>query len=198
MDRRWNDYDGNHGTKVKQMSFTIESDEQERFLVRLVNEPGFVHALEMAPARRESILDRGNWIVLAFAVWSKSDLQSIARAIEFAKSLNGRLNLGLRPFEFAEEFVPWCELDVDNSSFRQISSEERNSQIVINIVVATGKTPIWLCLRNGVILGEHRGLLDDDGLQRFTNNCFSRVPCGQKSQPVGKTAEGKELEGEIS
>lgn len=155
------------------MPYTIEPNKLEQFVIRLVDEPPFVHALEMAPANREPMLSSGDWIVLAFAVWSRDDLQSVPLAIEFAKSLGGTINLGLRPFEFAEEFPAWCDFEIENSSFREIDAEQIDDELHVNITGNAGATPVWFCLRGGTTLGQHQGVLDADELQRFTRKCFA-------------------------
>ncbi|WP_397570894.1 hypothetical protein [Schlesneria sp. T3-172] len=155
------------------MPHTVEPNEKEQFVVRLLDEPPFIHSLMMSPAGREAMLDSGDWLVLAFAVWSINDQPSITHAIEFAKSLDGRLNLGLRPFESAEEFGPWCDVHVEDSSFSDVSAE-RTTENGLHVCIKgkTGSTPIWICFRDGVAAGEHHGLLDKQGLQEFTTRSF--------------------------
>ncbi len=155
------------------MPFTIESNQQEQFYVRLENEPAFVHSLLMAPPSREPMLDEGDWLVLTFAVWSVSDQPSISVAIEFAKSLRGQLNVGLRPFESSDEFCSWSDVDIENASLSDLQTEPTtNGGFRILITGNADATPIWLCFRNGANVGEHHGLLDLHGLHKFTNACF--------------------------
>jgi hypothetical protein len=165
--------DRNHCSEVENMPFTIDSNQQEQFFIKLENEPDFVHSLSMAPPSREPMLDEGDWLVLAFAVWSVSDVSSVSVAIEFAKSLRGQLNVGLRPFESADEFRSWCEVKIANSSLSDVQTEGTTTGgFHIRITGNFGSSPIWLCFRNSVTVGEHHGVLDVRGLRNFTNDSF--------------------------
>ena len=80
----------------------------ERFKISLEGEPANCHALEMAPAKREAILDRGLWLILVFPVWSDPDRKAIEAALDLAKTQGEKLQIGVRPFDKKEELASWC------------------------------------------------------------------------------------------
>ncbi len=88
----------------------------------------------MAPSSRERELNCGNWIVLAFAVWSGPDIAAIDTALVAAKRFNGKIQLGIRPFDQYTEMKTWCP-------------EARVSY----------QSPIWLLFQEGQLVAEFHG-----------------------------------------
>lgn len=158
------------------MPFTIQSNDEGRFVVHIIDEPEFIRGLWMAPTHREPFLNSGDWLVLAFAIWNIHDRPEIATAIEVVKSMENRLRLGIRPFEVAEEFRSWCDHNVANSDLVQIQKEHSKLGCHISITGVKGQTPIWISLRNGVIVGAHHGQLGRRELQGFIESCFIEKP----------------------
>ena len=50
---------------ILMINYIIETNEKEQFIIRLVEEPYYIHSLDMAPVRREPALSQGNWLILA-------------------------------------------------------------------------------------------------------------------------------------
>jgi hypothetical protein len=54
---------------------------------------------------------------MAFAAWSRPDIAAVQTALDAAKHFGGAINLGLRPFDSAEEHGRWCpQLDGSEDS----------------------------------------------------------------------------------
>jgi hypothetical protein len=141
------------------MPFSIDSDESGRFVVQVVSEPEFIHGLWMSPAKREPFLNVGDWVVLAFAIWNSHDRPAIASAIDAVKEMDGRVRLGIRPFEVAEEFSTWSNAAPDDADFVNVRQNDNGTNLSISITPVAGSTPLWLVFRNGGIVHSHSGLL---------------------------------------
>lgn len=150
------------------MPYVIDSNKNGQFFVRMDAEPDFIHGLTMAPAEREEILNEGDWIVLSFAVWNSHDRPAIDTAIEVVKSMNGRVRLGIRPFEIADEFSSWCPYQPPNAEL-VIQEKEDAEQVNIAITAASGTSPIWLFIRDGVIVQSHLGHLAVEQLKALSD-----------------------------
>jgi hypothetical protein len=116
----------------------------------LDDEPVNCKALEATPHEREPELNKGLWLVMAFAAWSVPDINAIQTAIDVVKSFDRGLKLGLRPFDSAEEHGAWCPgLENDENS------------------------PLWVALRNGqVCLKTHGFLTVDDLVKEIEAACL--------------------------
>ncbi|CAH1087682.1 hypothetical protein NTG1052_630016 [Candidatus Nitrotoga sp. 1052] len=90
------------------MSYKVTCDQEDCPRITLTDESPYSHALAAAPSMREPELNTGNRLVMAFAVWSIPDNLAIQTALDVAKCFGGKLNLGLRPFDDAEELGAWC------------------------------------------------------------------------------------------
>ncbi|MDP1681562.1 MAG: hypothetical protein Q8L39_07275 [Burkholderiales bacterium] len=90
------------------MSYKVTRDQVGCPRITLTGESAYSHALDAAPSAREPELNTGNWLVMAFAVWSIPDILAIQTALDVAKRFSGKLNLGLRPFDYPEELGAWC------------------------------------------------------------------------------------------
>lgn len=122
------------------MSFRVTRGVDRRPVLLLENEAPYIKALDATPPAREPELDHGVWLILAFAAWSIPDIAAIETALEAAKHFNGRVNLGLRPFDDFEEFANW------------------------NPGTAPTSSPYWILLRDGDKCWEHQGLATVDVL----------------------------------
>ena len=83
------------------MPFTTDN-----LILRIEDEPHYIHALVMNPAQLEPELQVGKWLLLHSAVWSGPDMVAINPAIQFAKAYNGLFNLGIR---LTEGVIPFFE-----------------------------------------------------------------------------------------
>lgn len=66
--------------------------------------------LPQAPIQLEPQLTTGNWLVLAWAIWSESDqgvVQELVRALQ-TLHWSRSLQFALRPFDVKTEFRTWC------------------------------------------------------------------------------------------
>ncbi len=118
------------------MSYKVSRDKNGCPRIVLTGEPPYFHALVAAPSGREPELNTGNWLVMAFAVWSIPDNLAIQTALEAAKRFGGKFNLGLRPFDDFKEFGAWCPHLEDD-----------------------GRSPKWVLIRDGKVCMEHSGIL---------------------------------------
>jgi hypothetical protein len=123
------------------MSFELQRDELEKFCITLKDEPPYCRGLVSAPRAREPELDQGTWLVLCFAGWSGPDVAAVQVALDAAKRMGGRLNLGVRPYDYREEHAAWCTEIKD----------QRGS-------------PIWVLLHNGDVLWWRTGELTVEDL----------------------------------
>jgi hypothetical protein len=58
--------------------------------IEFENAPSNVHSLIQSPTDREKELSHGNWLVLAFAVWSETDVRAVLSAARFAATSGKR------------------------------------------------------------------------------------------------------------
>ncbi|CAH1388057.1 hypothetical protein [Candidatus Nitrotoga sp. M5] len=123
------------------MTFKVTRDQDGYPSITLTDEPPYSHALGVAPSAREPELNKGNWLVMAFAVWSTPDNLAIQTALDVAKRFGGKLNLGLRPFDDSEEFSAWCP-DIEDDE----------------------QSPLWVLLRDGEVCMKRSGILTVDEL----------------------------------
>ncbi|BBJ23430.1 hypothetical protein [Candidatus Nitrotoga sp. AM1P] len=123
------------------MSYKVTRDQEGCPSITLTDEPSYAHALDAAPSARELELNTGNWLVMAFAVWSIPDNLAIQTALDVAKRFSGKLNLGLRPFDDMEEVGTWCP-DLEYG----------------------GQSPLWVLLRDGEVCLKRSGILAVDEL----------------------------------
>ena len=123
------------------MSYKVTRDQEGCPSITLTDEPPYAHALAAAPSVRESEINTGNWLVMAFAVWSTPDNLAIQTALDVAKRFGGKLNLGLRPFDDAEELGTWCP-DIEDD----------------------GQSPLWVLLHDGEVCMKRSGILAVDEL----------------------------------
>lgn len=123
------------------MSYKVIRDQDGYPSITLSDESPYSHALRAAPSAREPELNKGNWLVMTFAVWSTPDNLAIQTALDVAKRFGGKFNLGLRPFDDAEEFGAWCP-DIEED----------------------GQSPLWVLLRDGEVCMKRSGILTVDEL----------------------------------
>src|SRR4051812_3786304 len=110
------------------MSYRVTRDESAKPRIVLKDEPPFCRALQAAPISREPELDTDTWLVMCFAAWSVPDIQAIQTALDVARHFNGRLKLGVRPFDTQEEHAAWCPTIEDETG-----------------------SPVWVLLRDGMV-----------------------------------------------
>jgi hypothetical protein len=126
------------------MSATLIKDPGGNYRVVLSQEPTYCHGLQAAPARIESALKEGLWLIVLIAVWSSPDLEAMQVALSVVKAMNGRVQLGLRPFDAHQEVLHWCP-----------NVKERYA------------SPIWLLLRDGALLDEMAGLRNEERILQW-------------------------------
>jgi hypothetical protein len=89
------------------MSWELKYIEGKKWDLVFSDEPTYVHALKTAPDSMEPELEAGTWLVVAFPVWSGPVRDSVRAAIDSAKHLSGRIQLGVRPYYFDNEILKW-------------------------------------------------------------------------------------------
>jgi hypothetical protein len=103
----------------------------------------------MAPSSREPELNCGNWLILALAVWSDSDIMSIDTALAAVKRFNGAIQLGVRPFDQYTEMKAWCPE-----------------------ALMSYQSPIWLLFQEGQLVAECHGPRSQDPLIEIIQSQF--------------------------
>ncbi|MGH2886147.1 MAG: hypothetical protein ACRDPA_26200 [Solirubrobacteraceae bacterium] len=109
--------------------------------VSLTDEPPFCHALAARPFAREAELDRGLWLVIVVAAWSAPDVEAVRTAIDAVARFQGRVQLGVRPYDDPDEVETWCP-------------ELRDA----------GGSPMWAILDDGVVVAVDGGIRSADQL----------------------------------
>ena len=102
--------------------------------IALHGEPPYCKAL--APSAGFSAITADPWLVLAFAAWSKPDVDAVQTALDTAKHFGGDINLGLLPLD----------------NLQQLGSFHPGIGLA-----ETG--PAWILLRENEVHLERRGLL---------------------------------------
>jgi hypothetical protein len=123
------------------MSYQVMRGPDGRPSILLNEEPPYCVALEAAPTMRESELNNGLWLVMAFAAWSLPDIDAVHTALDAVKHFGGIIKLGLRPFDNPEEHATWLSGLDDN-----------------------GISPLWLLLSDGDLRMMRQGTLTLDDL----------------------------------
>lgn len=124
------------------MPYQVIRDQNGAPHLILSGEPAYCHALAANVTAPEPEIGAGQWLLMAFAVWSAPDVAAVQVALELAHSLGGKINLGLRPYDDPEELRGWCP---------GITPE------------ANG--PFWLLLRDGAVCQYRTGIFTADELR---------------------------------
>ncbi len=125
------------------MTYHIETNMNNDYVIVFKDEPSFCYSLSMKQKHGEEIINTGLWLILLFAVWSMPERNAIQTALDAVKTFNGRVNLGVRPFDNHNEFKYWCD-----------EIEEKYG------------SPIWLFFKEGVKLGELIGIRSENEIKQ--------------------------------
>ena len=132
------------------MSFAIQSIDGGKYAIVFSDEPGYVHALKMAPELIEPELRVGLWLVMAVAVWNGPAIRNIEAAVACTKDHAGAFELGVRPFDDYEEFDKWWpSAEAPARSEPVIELFECGSKKTLRISADIAHFPNWLVLRDG-------------------------------------------------
>lgn len=124
------------------MPYRVIRDQDGAPQLILSGEPAYCHALAANATAPEPEIGAGQWLLLAFAVWSGPDVAAVQAALELARSLGGRLHLGLRPYDDPEEMRGWCPG-----------------------LTLEGNGPFWILLCDGAVRRYRTGLFTADELK---------------------------------
>ena len=124
------------------MSYRVVRDRAGTPELILSGEPAYCHALPAKGTALPPGTKAGRWLLMAFAVWSVPDVAAVQVALDLARSLGGRLNLGLRPYDDPDELRGWCPG-----------------------VTLEGNGPFWILLRDGRVAGWCTGMRSADELR---------------------------------
>lgn len=153
------------------MPFTFASDGTGRSQVLLKDEPAYIVPLQIAPSSLEDQLKQGNWLVVTMSVWSVDDIRAGRRAVELAKRQSGRFNLGLRPFDYPAEFIPWLPgvalEDVQEQSQAFVIDQANRRHVLI--YGNPTASPVWVILREGKTETVAFGCLTDQEIQKLVS-----------------------------
>lgn len=129
------------------MSYRIQIMPSGLYELLLENEPVYCKTLVMSPLKKEPGLEQDLWLILMFAIWSIPDRACIDLALSVIKEFNGKVLLGIRPFDNHTELNTWCP-----------EVQEKYG------------SPIWLVLNNGKLLKERVGLCNKEGLRELVQS----------------------------
>jgi hypothetical protein len=150
------------------MSFSYRKSEDGRWTVILTDEPDFVHALNAAPESIEPELIRGFWLIVAFPVWSGPARASVRAAITCAKEQAGKFRLGLRPYEFENEFENWwpgSPMPQAASTQIEILGDEQFREVRIS--TDHKMIPRWVVLRDGQVVHSGAGPMSSEEVSQL-------------------------------
>jgi hypothetical protein len=124
------------------MSYQVIRDQNGAPNLILSGEPAYCHALAANVTASEPEICAGQWLLMAFAVWSAPDVAAVQVALDLARSLGGKLNLGLRPYDDLDELRGW-----------------------IPGLTLEGNGPFWILLRDGAVCEYRTGIFTVDELR---------------------------------
>jgi hypothetical protein len=124
------------------MSYQVIRDHNGAPNLILSGEPAYCHVLGANLTASEPDISIGNWLLMAFAVWSVPDVEAVQVALELAHSMGGKLNLGLRPYDDPDEIHGW-----------------------VSAVTPESNGPFWILLRDGVVCYYRTGIFTVDELR---------------------------------
>lgn len=140
------------------MDFEIQPTEGNAWKLVLFGAPGNVHALTCAPEAMEPELSSGTWLVVVFPVWSGPVRRSVRAACSYAEGIDGKLQLGVRPFENYEEIVKWWPTSESPPRGAMLCHVNDASPLrEVHIATDSSSYPMWLVLRDGAVLYEGAG-----------------------------------------
>jgi hypothetical protein len=138
------------------MSMALRTTASNKSELVITDEPSYIQPLEMAPESREPELDCGTWLVVAFPVWSSPVRQSVYAAVACAKDHGGKFQLGIRPFDSYEEFKKWWPARESPTAAKVlVAVHDEGARREIHISTDPSSNPIWLVLKDGLVL--HQG-----------------------------------------
>gem|GEM_PF-3428844 len=125
------------------MTYGIRQTTDHHFQIEMEGEAPNCHTLSMSPLYRELEINSGIWVAAAFALWSGPDCTCIPTILNVAREFVGSVEFGVRMFVDFNEFDLWCPELVDQAS-----------------------TPVWLFYREGMLVHQYGGLLNENSLQK--------------------------------
>ena len=135
------------------MSYQVIRDQNDVPKLILSGEPAYCHVLAANATTPEPDIRAGQWLLMAFAVWSVPDVAAVQAALDLARSLDGELNLGLRPYDDTDELRGWCPG-----------------------VTLDGNGPFWILLRDGAVCRYKAGIFTADELREAVLQRTDRGP----------------------
>lgn len=140
------------------MSFKVQTIEGDKWELVFSDEPGYVHALKMAPEAMEPEVKSGVWLVVAFPVWSAPVRHSVLAAVACAKDHDGEFQLGVRPFDSHEEIYKWWPVREKPSAGEVLLAvRDEGPRREIHISTDPSSSPMWLVLRDGQVIYQGAG-----------------------------------------
>jgi hypothetical protein len=151
------------------MPLKIVADELGRSTICLDSEPDWIIPLKIAPEHIEEYLLKGKWLILSLSVWNIHDWVTVGNAIFQAKRFNGRIKLGLRPFDYFEEHETWVPnfknyLHPDSGKLLISSSADQSS---ISIRPVPNLSPILITMIEGELAKFKQGQLNNLEMSRY-------------------------------
>jgi hypothetical protein len=137
------------------MSFEVRPIKGDKWELVLTDEPGYIHALKMAPDSMEPELKSGVWLIVVFPVWSGPVRHSVRAAVASAKAHGGKFQLGVRPSDYHEELYKWWPGGEAPAGGDNLLMAQDESRRAVHISTDPSSSPVWLVLRDGQ--GVHQG-----------------------------------------
>jgi hypothetical protein len=154
---------------VNAVDYTITSPDDQRFRIDFRRAETSVVGLCSAPNELEAPLRSGKWLVLAFAVWDIKDRPSISLACRIASEAKG-YQVAVRPFESGAEFANWA------SGYHSDAGNLLIAATGSTVTITTNKNdhPVWLALRDGVVLGDATGACECGEVLQLVKRLFAQ------------------------
>lgn len=148
------------------MGFAFLADDSGRSKIIVKDEGEHIMPLPIAPACFDDCLKAGKWLVVNMSVWNAVDRGEGARALKLLRHGRGEVRLGLRPFDYPEEFAPWLPA-LRTTDFGQVecTTALQNDQVHVTIKSAANSSPIWVAISDGNIVAVRMGQLADEEIE---------------------------------
>ncbi len=111
--------------------------------------------LQIAPLSIEPILLAGNWLCVSMSVWNSDNVRAGYQAVRQSKLHNGKIRLGLRPFDYPEENYTWIPNSITDQPDTAIDvrSKEQNGSLQVTIKDNSNTSPVWVGISAGKFVG---------------------------------------------
>lgn len=150
------------------MSFMVHPINGDKWGLVFSDEPDYIHALQMAPETMEPELGSGLWLIVAFPLWSGPVRDSVRAAVACAKKCGGKIHLGVRPFDYHDEFIRWWPGDeIPAGDETTVTVQDTPGGREVHITADNSAVPTWLILKDGQVAYQGTGPRSEEQLDNL-------------------------------